>query len=136
MDLGGARLVARIGRGAAGAGVPRIGADPAGDLRTKLEAFERGVDDIRTLPSTPGELLARVVAPVRRAYRGVAAVRPVIRLRDPQIGVLHRAVRPAARGPRLTATEYLCPTDTRAQPCRDVARPSWRPDRPFRRGTY
>jgi DNA-binding response OmpR family regulator len=87
MDLGGARLVARIGRGAAGAGVPRIGADPAGDLRTKLEAFERGVDDILTLPSTPGELLARVVAPVRRAYRGVAAVRPVIRLRDPQIAV-------------------------------------------------
>src|SRR5438093_3281645 len=59
----GARVMDRIGPAAAGGGpIPAIALTRRGDLRTKLEAFERGVDDIMTLPFPPEELLARVIA--------------------------------------------------------------------------
>ncbi|HEY3185905.1 MAG TPA: response regulator, partial [Solirubrobacteraceae bacterium] len=83
MDLegvGGARVMDRIGPGAPGGPIPAIALTRRGDLRTKLEAFERGVDDIVTLPFPPEELLARVVALVRRSYPGAAALAPVIRV--------------------------------------------------------
>jgi len=38
-----------------------------GDLRTKLVAFEAGVDDILTDPFAPEELLARVISVLRRS---------------------------------------------------------------------
>src|SRR4051812_27367064 len=52
MDLegvDGARVMTQIGPGAAGGTIPAIALTRRGDLRTKLEAFERGVDDILTL---------------------------------------------------------------------------------------
>jgi len=114
MDLegvGGARVMDRIGPGAAGPGaaggapVPTIALTRRGDLRTKLEAFERGVDDILTLPFSPEELLARMVALVRRAYPEAAAFRPVIRLGDLEIDILHRTVRAGTSELHLTAME-------------------------------
>src|SRR5688500_60836 len=78
----GARVMERIGPGAPGGAIPAIALTRRGDLRTKLDAFERGVDDILTLPFSPEELLARVVALVRRSYPDAAAFAPVIRLGD------------------------------------------------------
>src|SRR5438093_2151129 len=109
MDLegmGGARVMDRIGPGpTGGAPVPAIALTRRGDLRTKLLAFERGVDDILTLPFSPEELLARVVALVRRSYPEAAALRPVIRLGELEIDILHRTVRAGASELHLTALE-------------------------------
>jgi DNA-binding response OmpR family regulator len=102
----GARVMDRIGPAAPdGAPIPAIALTRRGDLRTKLEAFERGVDDIMTLPFPPEELLARVVALVRRAHPDAAAFAPVIRLGDLEIDILHRTVRAGTTELHLTALE-------------------------------
>jgi DNA-binding response OmpR family regulator len=101
----GARVMERIGPGAPGGTIPAIALTRRGDLRTKLEAFERGVDDIMTLPFPPEELLARVIALVRRSYPDAAAFAPVIRLGELEIDILHRSVRAGAAELHLTALE-------------------------------
>jgi two-component system KDP operon response regulator KdpE len=101
----GARVMERIGPGAAGGPIPAIALTRRGDLRTKLEAFERGVDDIMTLPFPPEELLARVIALVRRSYPGAVAFAPVIRLGELEIDILHRSVRAGTSELHLTALE-------------------------------
>src|SRR5204863_6902310 len=108
MDLegvDGARVMNRVGPSAAGGVVPTIALTRRGDLRTKLLAFERGVDDIMTLPFPPEELLARVIALVRRSYPDAAAFAPVIRLGELEIDILHRTVRAGASELHLTALE-------------------------------
>jgi DNA-binding response OmpR family regulator len=101
----GARVMERIGPGSPGGALPAIALTRRGDLRTKLEAFERGVDDIVTLPFPPEELLARVIALVRRSYPGEAAFAPVIRLGELEIDILHRSVRAGTSELHLTALE-------------------------------
>jgi DNA-binding response OmpR family regulator len=109
MDLegvNGARVMDRIGPGApGGTPLPTIALTRRGDLRTKLLAFERGVDDILTLPFSPEELLARVVALVRRVYPEAPVLRPVIRLGDLEIDILHRTVRAGSLELHLSALE-------------------------------
>jgi DNA-binding response OmpR family regulator len=110
LDMGlegvdGARLLARIGSGAPGGAIPVIALIRRGDLRTKLEAFARGVDDILIVTFAPEELLARVVALVRRAYRGPAAITPVVRVGELEVDILHRTVRVGAAELHLTALE-------------------------------
>ena len=45
---------------------PVLGLTRRGDLRTKLRAFDLGVDDILTVPFSPEELLARAIVITRR----------------------------------------------------------------------
>ncbi|MDR3472997.1 MAG: response regulator, partial [Devosia sp.] len=49
------------------AGLPVLGLTRRGDLKTKLRAFDLGVDDILTMPFSPEELLARAIVISRRA---------------------------------------------------------------------
>src|SRR2546425_4484960 len=49
--------------------LPLIALTKRGDLKTKLAAFEAGVDDIVTVPFSPEELVAPVLALMRRTYR-------------------------------------------------------------------
>jgi two-component system KDP operon response regulator KdpE len=109
MDLegiAGARVMDRIRpAGEARGSIPAIALTRRGDLRTKLEAFERGVDDIMSLPFPPEELLARVIALLRRSYPEVASFAPVIRLGELEIDILHRSVRAGSAQLRLTALE-------------------------------
>jgi two-component system KDP operon response regulator KdpE len=108
--VGGARVMERIGPAAGGGSIPAIALTRRGDLRTKLEAFERGVDDIMTLPFPPEELLARVIALVRRSYPDAAVFAPLIRLGELEIDILHRSVRAGSAELHLTALEQslLC----------------------------
>jgi DNA-binding response OmpR family regulator len=46
---------------------PALGLTRRGDLKTKLKAFDLGVDDILTMPFSPEELLARSIVITRRA---------------------------------------------------------------------
>jgi DNA-binding response OmpR family regulator len=68
-------------------------------------AFERGVDDILTVPFSPEELVARALAIMRRTYRGPINFTPVIRLGDLEIDMLHRRVRAGETELHLTSLE-------------------------------
>ena len=132
--VNGRRVMDRIGPGLPGAGsIPVIALTRRGDLRAKLEAFERGVDDIMTLPFPPEELLARAVALVRRAHPEAAAFRPVIRLGDLEIDIPHRTVRAGSSELHLTALEQSLLYLLAANPGRVLTREEilgalWGPD--------
>src|SRR5687768_16830200 len=106
MDAEGNRILERLAdvtRGAAR--LPVIALTRRGDLKAKLTAFERGVDDILTVPFSPEEFVARVLAMMRRTYRDAAVFTPVLRLGDLEIDILHRRVRAGATELHLTSLE-------------------------------
>ena len=56
MDLDGAQFMALLGaKHVGGVQLPVLGLTRRGDLKTKLAAFEAGVDDILTVPFAPEE---------------------------------------------------------------------------------
>lgn len=85
--------------------MPAIALTRRGDLKTKLEAFERGVDDILTVPFSPEELVARILAVMRRTYQATMTLSPVLRLGDLEIDILNRLVRVQGTALHLTAIE-------------------------------
>jgi two-component system, OmpR family, alkaline phosphatase synthesis response regulator PhoP len=72
---------------------PVLGLTRRGDLKTKLRAFELGVDDILTVPFSPEELLARSVVITRRATGTDRPIVPTIRLGEIEIDIVDREVR-------------------------------------------
>jgi DNA-binding response OmpR family regulator len=106
MDLDGARIMALLQeQPVGGVRLPVIGLTRRGDLKTKLAAFEAGVDDILTVPFAPEELLARVIALVRRAYSDAVTFTPVIKLGELEIDILNRTVRAGTSELHLTSLE-------------------------------
>ena len=76
-----------------GSVTPILGLTRRGDLRTKLRAFDLGVDDIMTLPFSPEELLARAIVISRRATGIERAIVPTIKLGEMEIDIVNRQVR-------------------------------------------
>jgi two-component system, OmpR family, response regulator RegX3 len=74
-------------------------------LKSKLNAFELGVDDILTVPFAPEELLARVIALVRRAYSDAVTFTPVIKVGELEIDILNRTVRAGSSELHLSSLE-------------------------------
>jgi two-component system, OmpR family, alkaline phosphatase synthesis response regulator PhoP len=72
---------------------PALGLTRRGDLRTKLRAFDLGVDDILTMPFSPEELLARAIVITRRATGSSVPIIPTIRIGEIDIDILSRQVR-------------------------------------------
>lgn len=72
---------------------PVLGLTRRGDLKTKLRAFDLGVDDILTVPFSPEELLARSIVVSRRSSGPDHAIVPTIRLGDMEIDIVNREVR-------------------------------------------
>jgi DNA-binding response OmpR family regulator len=107
MDLGGDQFMKRAsaGRAAAAERLPVLALTHRGDLKTKLAAFEQGVDDIMTVPFSPEELLARVVAITRRTYGEPVPLTPVIKVGDLEINILDRQVTAGPSMLRLTSVE-------------------------------
>ncbi len=106
MDLDGAHIMALLrATPVGGIRLPVIGLTRRGDLKTKLAAFEAGVDDILTVPFAPEELLARVIALVRRAYSDAVTFTPVIKLGELEIDILNRTVRAGTSELHLTSLE-------------------------------
>jgi DNA-binding response OmpR family regulator len=106
MDLDGAQILARLGaHSAGGVRLPVLGLTRRGDLKTKLGAFEADVDDILTIPFAPEELLARVIAVLRRSYSDAVTFTPVIKLGELEIDILNRTVRAGSSELHLTSLE-------------------------------
>jgi len=72
---------------------PALGLTRRGDLRTKLRAFDLGVDDILTMPFSPEELLARCIVITRRATGTDRPIIPTIRLGEIEVDIVNRQVR-------------------------------------------
>src|SRR4029079_13875519 len=84
---------------------PVIALPRRGDLKAKLGAFERGVDDILTVPFSPEEFVARTLAVMRRSYSHAIELPPVLRLGDLEIDILNRHVRAGGAALHLTPLE-------------------------------
>jgi DNA-binding response OmpR family regulator len=105
MDLEGEQIMALLAKPVGGMRLPVIGLTRRGDLKTKLAAFEAGVDDILSIPFAPEELLARVIAVLRRAYSDAVTFTPVIKLGDLEIDILNRTVHAGSSELHLTSLE-------------------------------
>ena len=107
MDAEGSGILDRIAddsrKGAAPP--PLIALTRRGDLKAKLAAFERGVDDILTVPFSPEEFVARVVAIMRRSYRDALLFTPLLRVGDLEIDLLNRRVQIGDTALHLTSLE-------------------------------
>jgi DNA-binding response OmpR family regulator len=106
MDAEGHRILERLADVTGGAArLPVVALTRHGDLKSKLAAFERGVDDVLTVPFSPEELGARVLAVMRRTYRDAAVFTPLLRLGDLEIDIVHRRVRAGGTELHLTSLE-------------------------------
>ncbi len=84
---------------------PVLGLTRRGDLRSRLRAFDQGVDDVLTTPFSPDELLARCVVIARRATGIDHPIIPVIRMGEMQIDIMNREVRAGTSVIHLTGLE-------------------------------
>lgn len=84
---------------------PALGLTRRGDLRTKLRAFDLGVDDILTVPFSPEELLARAIVITRRATGSDRPMVPSIRMGEVEIDILGREVRAGSSVIHLSGIE-------------------------------
>jgi two-component system alkaline phosphatase synthesis response regulator PhoP len=84
---------------------PVLGLTRRGDLRTKLRAFDLGVDDILTMPFSPEELLARSIVITRRSSGVERTIVPTIRLGEMEIDIVHREVRAGTSVIHLSSIE-------------------------------
>ncbi|MDB5059828.1 MAG: transcriptional regulator [Chloroflexi bacterium] len=85
--------------------IPIVALTRRGNLKEKLDAFDQGVDDILTVPFSPEELVARVVAVMRRSYGANIAFTPTIRLGELEIDIFKRHVRAGTSELHLTGLE-------------------------------
>ncbi len=86
-------------------GTPALGLTRRGDLKTKLRAFDLGVDDILTMPFSPEELLARSIVITRRATGTDLPLIPTITLGEMEIDILSREVRTGSSVIHLSGIE-------------------------------
>lgn len=84
---------------------PVLGLTRRGDLKTKLRAFDLGVDDILTMPFSPEELLARSIVIARRASGTDRPIVPIIKLGEIEIDILNRLVKTGNSVIHLTGIE-------------------------------
>lgn len=106
IDLDCAQIMALVGAiPRRGMRLPIVGLTRRGDLKTKLTAFDAGVDDIVAIPFAPEELLARVTALVRRTCTDALTFAPVVKLGDLEINILSHTVRVGTADLHLTSLE-------------------------------
>lgn len=86
-------------------GTPVLGLTRRGDLKTKLRAFDLGVDDILTTPFSPEELLARSIVITRRALGVDLPIIPTISIGEVEIDIMNSLVRTGSSEVNLSGIE-------------------------------
>ena len=84
---------------------PALGLTRRGDLKTKLRAFDLGVDDILVVPFSPEELLARSIVITRRVSGTDRPIVPKITLGEMEIDIVSREVRTGTSVVHLSGIE-------------------------------
>ena len=84
---------------------PVLGLTRRGDLKSKLRAFDLGVDDILTVPFSPEELLARAIVITRRASGTDRPIIPTITLGEMELDIVNRQVRTGTSVVHLSGIE-------------------------------
>jgi len=106
LDRGGVRFLAQLwDPRSRRTRIPVLAMSRRGDLRTKLEAFDKGVDDIMTLPFAPEELLARILVISRRRLSSIPPFNPILRFGGIEIDILNHQVRTGSAEVHLTSLE-------------------------------
>jgi DNA-binding response OmpR family regulator len=105
IDIDQPRTLALVGKRPAGQRLPTIVITRRGDLKSTLDAFERGADDLVAIPFQPEEFVARVLALMRRSYGDAISFVPVIKIAGLEIDLLNRKARNSERELELTAIE-------------------------------
>jgi len=107
LDSGGSDLLHQVGldRAAGALPLPLVAVTRSRDLRIKLTAFEQGVDDVLTVPISPEELLARVVAIMRRTFGQTFLLKPLLLHEELEIDIVNHRVRVGSSEVLLTDTE-------------------------------
>ena len=107
LDSGGSELLEQVGldRAAGALPLPLVAVTRSRDLRIKLTAFEQGVDDVLTVPISPEELLARVVAIMRRTFGQTFPLKPILLHEELEIDIVNHRVRVGSTEVLLTDTE-------------------------------
>ena len=85
--------------------IPVLGLTQRGDLKSKLKAFDLGVDDILTVPFSPEELLARAIVITRRASGTDRMIVPTITLGEMELDIVNRQVRAGSSVVHLSGIE-------------------------------
>ena len=86
-------------------GTPVLGLTRRADLKTKLRAFDLGVDDILTTPFSPEELLARAIVITRRVAGIHLRLIPSITIGEIEIDIFNRVVNAGDSVVRLSGIE-------------------------------
>jgi DNA-binding response OmpR family regulator len=106
MDIAQGEILEQIGNARQnGDHIPVIAFTRRGDLKTKLAAFEWGVDDILVVPFSPEEFIARVLVVMRRTYSDAVVFTPKLQVGELEIDVLNRSVRIGGHDLHLTSLE-------------------------------
>jgi len=107
LDVGDGLIMERLSRAATSdeRRTPVIALTHRGDLKTKLAAFDNGVDDILSVPFSPEELVARTLVIMRRTYHDAVAFTPLIRIGELEIDILNRRVVAGTSELHLTSLE-------------------------------
>jgi DNA-binding response OmpR family regulator len=107
LDSGGNALLHQLAldRAAGALLIPIVAVTRRRDLRTKLAAFEQGVDDVLNTPLSPEELLARVVAIVRRTYGRMYPLMPIVLHGEVEIDIVNHRVWVGSSEVHLSTTE-------------------------------
>ncbi|GAC1400774.1 MAG: response regulator transcription factor ParR [Chloroflexota bacterium] len=106
LDIARGTVLDQLGRTSVGAArIPVVALTRRGDLQTKLTAFDWGVDDILVVPFSPEELLARVLAVLRRSNGIAVPIRTTLTLGELEIDLLNHRVRAGASDLTLTPLE-------------------------------
>jgi DNA-binding response OmpR family regulator len=112
---------------------PVLGLTRRGDLKTKLRAFDLGVDDILVVPFSPEELLARSVVITRRASGNDRPIIPTITIGEMELDIVNRQVRAGSSIVHLSGIEQsllylLASRGGRVVSREDILDAIWGPD--------